>query len=154
MKLFEIKQGKSVADLNLAYAGGDFYCNDNQLTSLVGAPTSVGGSFFCNDNKLTSLVGAPTSVNGDFYCANNKLTSLHNIHKQVKSIGGAIILIDNPIKSHVLGVLLIKGVTEVGLDNRKVAAILNKHLPSQGMRSVLEAQEELIDAGFEDFAQL
>ena len=47
---------------------GGFRCNNNQLTSLQGAPTSVGGSFYCAGNKLTTLEGVPQSVSGDFYC--------------------------------------------------------------------------------------
>ena len=56
--------------------GRNFYCNNNQLTSLQGAPTSVGGDFNCGNNRLTSLQGGPISVSGDFYCGNNQLTSL------------------------------------------------------------------------------
>jgi len=56
--------------------GGSFYCNSNQLTSLAGAPESVGDSFSCNSNQLTSLAGAPESVGGSFYCYSNQLTSL------------------------------------------------------------------------------
>ena len=75
-KVNEAQAGKSVADLNIEYSGGDFSCSSNQLTSLVGAPSSVGGDFFCSNNKLTSLVGAPSSVGDSFYCHNNQLTSL------------------------------------------------------------------------------
>ena len=51
--------------------GGNFYCNDNNLKSLIGAPSSVKGSFVCYNNNLKSLVGAPSSVGGDFYCSDN-----------------------------------------------------------------------------------
>jgi hypothetical protein len=60
----------------------------------------------------------------------------------------------NPIKSHVLGVLLIHGVTEIKMDNNEVQNILNGHLPSKGMESVLECQDELIEAGFDEYAKL
>jgi hypothetical protein len=56
--------------------GGDFKCDNNQLTTLEGGPTSVGGSFFCHINQLTTLQGAPTSVGGGFWCHNNQLTTL------------------------------------------------------------------------------
>ena len=56
--------------------GGDFYCDNNKLTSLEGAPEKVGGGFYCDNNKLTSLEGAPKEVGGSFWCNNNKLTSL------------------------------------------------------------------------------
>ena len=62
---------------------GNFYCNDNKLTSLVGAPKIVSGNFTCSDNKLSSLVGAPKKIGGDFYCSNNKLTSLDGCPKYV-----------------------------------------------------------------------
>jgi len=55
---------------------GSFYCYDNNLTSLEGAPTSVGVNFYCDKNNLTSLKGSPRSVGKDFYCNDNDLTSL------------------------------------------------------------------------------
>jgi hypothetical protein len=134
--------------------GGYFDCGINQLTSLEGAPSSVGGTFYCNSNQLTSLKGAPSAVSGDFYCGRNQLTSLEDIHKQIKEISGGFYATGNPIKSHVLGVLLIHGVTEIKMGSIKVQNILNGHLPSKGMESVLECQDELIDAGLEDFAKL
>ena len=62
---------------------GGFYCNYNKLTSLIGAPQSVGGNFNCDNNQLTSLEGAPESIGGGFYCHNNQLTSLDNAPKSV-----------------------------------------------------------------------
>lgn len=56
--------------------GGSFICNNNLLTSLVGAPRKVGGFFDCTHNHLTSLEGAPQEVGEDFLCGNNLLTSL------------------------------------------------------------------------------
>ena len=55
---------------------GNFYCSNNSLTSLDGAPQEVRGAFFCDHNSLTSLEGAPQWVGEDFYCSNNSLTSL------------------------------------------------------------------------------
>jgi len=34
-------------------------------------PKKVGGDFYCNMNKLTSLIGAPEYVNHSFYCGKN-----------------------------------------------------------------------------------
>ena len=170
--LFE-STGKSVADLGIDYKGGifdcsvnnltslegapsrvdgHFYCSDNNLTSLEGAPSHV-GSFYCSYNKLTSLEGAPSHVGGSFHCTHNKLTSLKDVHKHIAEIKGALYASDNPIKSHVLGLLLIKGVTEVRLKNKQVEEILNRHF-GKGRAGMLMAQEELIDAGLEEFAQL
>ncbi len=52
---------------------GSFYCNDNNLTSLVGSPKSVGKNFYCRNNNLTSLKGAPKWVGGNFYCRDNNI---------------------------------------------------------------------------------
>ncbi len=101
--------------LDFNKVGGSFYCNNNNLTSLEGAPESVGGNFDfsynkltslegapqevggyfdCDNNQLTSLEGAPQSVSGDFYCYNNKLTNLNGL--EFKSFG-RIYLENNPI---------------------------------------------------------
>ena len=55
---------------------GNFYCSNNQLTSLVGAPREVGGNFVCDQNQLTSLKGSPEKVGMNFNCAGNQLTTL------------------------------------------------------------------------------
>jgi hypothetical protein len=95
VKLHEIK-GRSVADLNIKYDGGDFNCANNQLTSLEGAPSSVGGDFVCGFNQLTSLAGAPSSVGGDFNCFTNNLTSLEGAPS---SVGGDFICSNNKLTS-------------------------------------------------------
>ncbi len=136
-----------------SHVGAHFYCSHNELTSLVGAPSHVGAHFYCSANKLTSLNGAPSHVNGNFDCSLNKLTSLKDVYKHIAEIKGKFYAIENPIKSHVLGLLLIKGVTGVHLDNKQIEEILNKHL-GKGRAGMLMAQEELIEAGLEEFAQL
>ena len=155
MKLKELFEstGRSVADLKIDYQGGGFFCANKRLTSLAGAPSHVDGYFNCSVNELTSLAGAPSHVGGDFSCYNNELTSLKDVYKHVTEIKGTFYAIKNPIKSHVLGLLLIKGVTEVRLDNKQVEEILNRHL-GKGRVGMLMAQEELIEAGLEEFAQL
>ena len=65
-------------------AKGSFYCGNNKLTSLEGAPQEVKGYFDCSNNKLTSLEGAPQEVKGGFYCSNNQLTSLKGAPQKVK----------------------------------------------------------------------
>jgi len=62
---------------------GSFLFDNNQLTSLVGAPQWVGGQFSCKDNQLTSLVGAPHKVKNDFLCDNNSLISLVGAPRRV-----------------------------------------------------------------------
>src|SRR3990167_1216678 len=75
---------------------GDFYCYNNQLTSLKGAPKEVGGYFYCHNNQLASLKGAPKEVGGYFYCYNNQLTSLEGAPKEV---GGNFYCYNNQLAS-------------------------------------------------------
>ena len=102
--------------------------------------------------RLDSLEGVPSSIGINLYCSNNNFTSLHNIHKKIKYIGGLASFNKCPITSHVLGLLLIDGLQQVYLDTNGVEDIINKHL--KGDRDVFACQEELIEAGFDEFAQL
>jgi hypothetical protein len=54
----------------------DFWCYENRLETLEGAPETVGRRFSCHDNALTTLEGAPETVGGGFYCHDNGLTTL------------------------------------------------------------------------------
>ena len=131
----------------------NFYFDDCNLTSLKGAPQEVGGSFYCYNNQLTSLEGAPQKVNGDFSCYDNPIKSLKGIGKTyMKEINGFINLDHCPIESHMLGLLKVKGLTFIKFNqNRKVEEIINKHLKT---RDLLACQDELIENGLEEYAQL
>ena len=59
--------------LKFGKLSGNFYCSNNQLTTLEGGPTEVGGHFYCYNNQLTKLDGCPTSVGGYFHCHYNPL---------------------------------------------------------------------------------
>jgi hypothetical protein len=134
---------------------GDFWCSYNKLTSLVGAPSSVGGYFDCYYNNLTSLEGAPSSVGGYFRCSNNHLTSLKGIEKILKQMNGTFFAYGNPLESHVIGLLLVPGCKEVRLDNDQVQEILNRHLKSPfGKRRFFDCQSELLDANLDEWAKL
>ena len=74
--------------LRFGIVTGDFYCRDNKLTTLEGAPKEVGGGFFCYNNNLTTLEGGPKEVGGAFYCDHNKLTTLEGAPQEV---GGSFI---------------------------------------------------------------
>jgi hypothetical protein len=125
--------------------GGDFYCFSNKLTSLEGAPSSVGGIFACSNNQLTSLEGAPSSVGGIFACSNNQLTSLKDIHRQIKKINGYFYCDENPIKSHVLGLLLIDGLKSID-GNQSWVPVLNDAIKQfdDKRKRVMWAQAELV----------
>ena len=63
----------SLSDLpyKLRRVRGNFYCYNNKLTTLEGAPREVGRDFSCSYNKLTTLEGAPEKVGGNFYYHSN-----------------------------------------------------------------------------------
>jgi len=82
--------------LRFGKVGGSFYCEANQLTSLVGAPEEVGGDFHCQLNGLTSLEGSPKMVGKDFSCYQNQLTSLVGAPKEV---GGDFVCTKNRLTS-------------------------------------------------------
>jgi hypothetical protein len=131
---------------------GDFHCSINKLQSLQYCPQIIKGDFRCSINKLQSLQYCPQIVKGDFYCSSNNLQSLQNIHKYCKQIGGILWAHNNPIKSHILGVMLIENVTQFIFDNKQVHNIINTHLKTD--RDVFICQDNLIKAGFAEYAQL
>ncbi len=63
-------------DLTMVIIKGNFNCQQNQLTTLEGAPQKIDGGFQCDGNKLTTLAGAPQTVGGAFSCTYNLLTDL------------------------------------------------------------------------------
>jgi Leucine-rich repeat (LRR) protein len=130
---------------------GGYSCSDNLLTSLLGCPTEIKGTFNCYNNKLSSLAGFPAKLDGRGNCYGNNLTSLQGIHKQLKE-AKSLDFSANPIKSHVLGLLKIKGLETIELSRKGVQDIINKHLA--GERDVMACQDELMDAGFEEYAKL
>ena len=77
--------GLTKLPINFTEVGGSFWCVNNKLTSLEGAPRKVGGNFYCSDNKLTSLEGAPKEVGRNFDCRDNPLESFEG---KPKFIGG------------------------------------------------------------------
>jgi hypothetical protein len=132
--------------------GTYYYCSNNKITSLEGAPETITRDFFCHDNALTSLVGAPKYIKFSLEASSNALTSLEGIHKQIKSIGVGAYFGKNPITSHVLGLMLIEDLQFVEFDNKQLQNIINKHL-KEG-RDVFECQNELMEAGLDEYAQL
>lgn len=131
---------------------GELILTHNNLTSAVGGPRVVGGDANYSSNPLESIEGLPTTIGGSLICENcDTLTSLRGIHKTVKRVAGEVNFYGCPIESHVLGLVMIRGVEKIILSESKVADILNKHLAD---RDVAMCQDELIDAGFASFAKL
>lgn len=67
-----------------------------------------------------------------------------------------ILTIPGGVRSHILGVMRIKGLKRISFfggdgEQQQVARIVNKHLPGGNIH---EVQEELIEAGFKEYAKL
>ena len=78
---------------------GDFDCSSESLTDLKGIKFGeVSGVFYCRNNRLTSLEGAPQSVDGMFSCSNNQLTSLEGAPQTVR----IFYCNDNPVSEETL----------------------------------------------------
>lgn len=143
---------------------GVFSCKQNELTDLKGGPREIGKYYDCSKNPLTSLEGAPKIVKGSFYATETSLASLHNVHKYLPEIHGSAHFTLNfqrqetDIRSHVLGLLLIKGLTFVRIFNDARDDVLNRFIKLKDghdpMKLVFECQEAMIDLGFEEEAQL
>ena len=81
---------------------GDFWCQENQLTSLEGAPRNVGNGFYCGNNQLTSLKGAPQKVGRDLHCYGNQLTSLEGLPEGIRK---EFLCWNNPVSNTTLKAL-------------------------------------------------
>jgi len=151
---------------------GDFWCDDNPLPSLEGGPELVDGSYDCSRTKLTSLVGCARIVKGNLLAGNKhlasleggprfvgkkaffqfckSLTSIKNIESHLPQARG-LSLEGTPISGPLLGLLRVKGLRQVELDDYKLMSILNKYLPEGNL---LACALELIKAGYEEQAKL
>jgi hypothetical protein len=143
---------------------GVYCCRNNLLTSLEFCASYVGEGFDCANNEITSLEYAPEKIGRSFFCGQNPISSLSGIgRKYLKEIPGGILnTYGCPIVSNVLGIFLIKGLTqfrmvsEIGsskLDQRyKVHKLLRRLIEEE--TDILDAQEELITNGFKEYAKL
>ncbi len=69
--------GLKVIPVQFGVVNGNFWCDNNHLTSLAGAPKQC-REFFCYDNRLTNLDGAPQQC-FRFDCSGNQLTLLDRV---------------------------------------------------------------------------
>ena len=135
---------------------GNYSINYTNISNLIGSPKIVHGSFSCSINELITLDGLSVEIGGTFSCAYNKLASLHLIHKQIKKMDGGFFAEHNiHLTKNLLGLLLIPGLAYVRLSHKDIANIINKHLTNPNKKiGMLQCQQELIEAGFEEAAQL
>ena len=140
------------------------YFSSNKIRSLKGCPTLVKNTLALNDNEIEDVTdGERISVGKHLFLSNNKIKSLVGISNSFERINGFLKISGNPIEEGGVELLLIPGLTDVdftdsksGLDDfRQLEIILNKYLKQKKGDSVIyDAQQELIDAGLEEFAIL
>jgi len=68
-------------DVESLWIDGDFDISHNCLKSLFGLPKdiTITGNFYCNNNFLTSLKDLPINIDGTIYCQANKIETLDTL---------------------------------------------------------------------------
>jgi hypothetical protein len=101
---------------------------------------------------LVSLEGGPSFVGGDVHLSHcPKLTSLQNIHLHFPEVHGSFVLVNTNVREHMLGLLLVRGLRDITINNSKLSFILGKYLNGG---NILACALELIEAGYEEQAKL
>jgi hypothetical protein len=125
---------------------------NESLTSLKGCAQYVGTNFIAESCNILTIDSLPRYVGTSVSLHDNYLQSLQNIHKVCIEIKDMLYVASNPIKSHVLGVMLIENLNRFRIDHGEVEKIINRHLKTD--RDVFLCQDNLIKAGFAEHAQL
>lgn len=108
---------------------------------------------------IDKLDGFPSTIVGSVDIANDRYRhiSYHNVHKHIKSLQG-IIQLHADYEGPVLGFLMVEKLKNVlwkttsHLNNSVPTDILRSYL--EGSRDIMDCQEELIQAGYKEFAKL
>ena len=156
-----IRGNKSLQSLKggpLFVQSGFYFAHQNDLRDLEGAPAHIPETFTCHQNKnLSSLKGGPTSVGSDCKLnMNQSLTSLHGIGtKCFLSVRGEL-SIGKQVKSHALGLVLVncKHFTLLFDGAEIIRHFIGKKTDRQREDALIDCQHALIDAGYDDLAQL
>ena len=155
----EVKKDLRISDSNVESLEGApekvgliFDASKNNLKSLKFAPKYIGRNFIVDENPLESL-DCEVDYCESFICSKTSLKSLHNIHKAFKKCN--VMHFDGTkLESHILGLFKIQDLQSVVLDKsqKPLESIINTFLKFP--QPLMEIQETLMSAGFEDFAQL
>jgi hypothetical protein len=128
-------------------------CVDISWFSGTSLPVQFGkvtGKFSAGASPILSLNGFPYYIGTDLFIHSTNIESLSGIEKIIKEIHGGVYL--DPRTTHILGLLLIPGITGFGIDDRgPIDNIMNKYI---GTGDIVSAQDELIDAGFINHARM
>jgi hypothetical protein len=158
--LFQNLKGctQDVGDLNIS--------SNNNLISLAGIPKHLRQGLSMGDTpNLKSLEFMPLTVGKGCSMSNNRIlgenkniTSFEGVGRKFLTKVPDFLITPDCLTSNILGILLIDGleqgrVSTYGIPNlRNALKIIDKHL--KGDKDILECQEELIEAGFKEYAKL
>lgn len=145
--------------------GADYAVYYNNLVSLEGIPEYVGRTINLSKNKITKLDHFPKHIGGSIDLDANKLSSVKDVVAAIpKSISGTLNLSNNPFKGGLMSMFTVKCekvifyVTNISSKLEYLAAagkIINTHLwAADDEKTIFDVQEELIDAGLDEFAQV
>lgn len=119
-----------------------------KFKSLKGCPNEIGSLHLDDCKYIESFEGGPSIINGDVYISKCNIKSFDHLPKE---INGTLNMSVNGAKD-ILKILNIKKLISVSLNAPlDVVKILNKHVKT---RDMIECQEELIEAGFKEWARL
>lgn len=147
-KLTSIEEGPQQVGRNY-----DLYqCED--LKSLKGIQKRINGYFTCSQCvSLTSFKDGPTHVDGDFSA--NNCRSLDSLNFLPKEIKGEFFIgkLSSRVKYYLVPIFNVKGITKIRIfANSLISAIMTEHYLSG--RDMLNCQDELIESGFEQYAEV
>lgn len=166
MKHFSAQQYAALKERLGEFGVGDFWINDDGdidvprgvmlQRTCYNIPHNLGirfgtvsGCFDVSNTLITSIQGFPKSIQGNLLCHRSNISSLSGIDRIVKEVRG-FIRVGNAT-THLLGLLMVDGVSYVETGRPAVNDILNKYVKS---KDIISAQDELIDRGFVDIAHL
>jgi len=138
--------------------------NCPKLKTLKGGPKTVANNVFFQESGLESLEGLMVVGGGAHFGECKHLTNLHGIGMKYLT-SCRLLFLPATVKSHILGIMLIKGLDRVEVygSNRlaklvEAVEIIMKHYMMVDEKSrkdeLIEVQHELIEAGLEDYAEL
>lgn len=141
--------------------GGELSIFNSRIETLDLLPKEVFGKVSITENMfLRSIKGIPSIVHGNVLINGSRVVqSFEGLPKVIEgklSLHSFGYLSETPPKN-ILVVFKIKGLTQIEFtrpmagDYKKVSDIVNKHLKTGDM---IECQEELIEAGFKEYARL
>lgn len=157
----DVRDGRFISSYIDMEVKGDFNCADTKITTLEGGPKKVMKDYYANRCQLTSLEGAPNFIGSEFMANSNFITSLEGIGKKyLREINGYLSMYNNPLKSNVLGLMLIKNIKSFQINyapyrmDENIAAKLQEIMNGHLRGDIMECREELVQAGLKEFAKL